>query len=73
MPKYKQLTLIQRYQIEAFYKAGFTQEEIAMEIKVHKSTISRELRRNRSKRGYRPEHAHKQAQLRKKEILCYDG
>ena len=58
MRKYTQLTQEQRYQIYAFLKAGFLQTEIASEIGVHKSTISREIKRNRGKRGYRPKQAH---------------
>jgi IS30 family transposase len=56
--RYTQLTQEQRYQIYAFKKAGFNQTEIAKEIGVHKSTVSRELRRNKGKRGYRPKQAH---------------
>ena len=59
MRHYTQLTEHQRYQIYALMKAGHTQTEIAALIGVHKSTISRELRRNRGLRGYRP----RQAQL----------
>ena len=61
MGKYTQLTREQRYQIYAFMKAGFSQKAIALEIGVHKSTISRELRRNRGKKGYRPKQAHLRA------------
>ena len=57
MRKYTQLTQGQRYQIYAFLKAGFLQTQIASEIGVHKSTISREIRRNRGKKGYRPKQA----------------
>ena len=54
--KYTQLTLKKRYQISALQKAGFNQKEIAEELSVHPSTISRELRRNRdSARGYNAE------------------
>lgn len=62
---YHQLTLEQRYQIYAFKKAGFNQSQIAAEIGVSKSTISRELRRNRGGRGYRPKQAHAWAQARR--------
>jgi transposase, IS30 family len=55
---YTQLTQEQRYQIYAFKKAGFTQSVIAQELKVHKSTVSRELKRNTGQRGYRPKQAH---------------
>ena len=54
--RYKQLTLEKRYQISALQKAGFNQKEVAIEICVHPSTISRELRRNRDLvRGYHPD------------------
>jgi len=49
--KYTQLGLVQRYQIQAFLKAGVNQKRIAEEIGVHPSTISRELNRNIAKRG----------------------
>ena len=65
MRQYTQLTLEQRYQIYAFKKAGFNQTKIAKEVGVHKSTISRELRRNRGFRGYRPKQAHSKAVDRK--------
>ena len=55
---YAQLTQEQRYQIYALLKAGHNQTEIASLINVHKSTISRELRRNRGLKGYRPKQAH---------------
>jgi IS30 family transposase len=51
---YQQLTQDQRYQIHAFLKAAFSQSAIARELGVDKSTISRELQRNRGQRGYRP-------------------
>jgi IS30 family transposase len=62
---YKQLTQEQRYQIYALMKVGFTQKQIAAEIQVHPSTVSRELQRNRGKRGYRPHQAHLLSQKRK--------
>ena len=54
MRTYTQLTQEQRYQISALLKMDHTQIEIAKVIGVHKSTVSRELRRNRGLRGYRP-------------------
>jgi IS30 family transposase len=51
---YIQLTRDQRYQIYALLKAGQKQTEIAAIVACHKSTISRELRRNRGCKGYRP-------------------
>lgn len=55
---YQQLTREQRYQIHALMKAGHNQVQIAAVVDCHKSTISRELRRNRGHKGYRPHQAH---------------
>lgn len=63
--KYKHLTQELRYQIYAFSKANWTQKEIADDLGVHKSTISREVRRNRGLRGYRPQQAQKTSDERK--------
>lgn len=54
---YKQLARKQRYQISILKKAGHNQTYIAKLLGVHKSTISRELRRNRGQKGYRHHHA----------------
>ena len=51
MKKYKQLTLQQRYQIQCLLQAGLAQIKIASLIGVHRSTLSRELKRNVPKRG----------------------
>lgn len=51
---YTQLTREQRYQIYALMKAEQNQSQIAIVVGCHKSTISRELRRNRGLKGYRP-------------------
>ena len=64
MKQYTQLTEHQRYQIYALMKAGFNQTETAEVVGVHKSTISRELKRNRGLRGYRPRQAQQLAQGR---------
>ena len=63
---YNQLTQEQRYQISALLKMGHNQTEIASVISVHKSTISRERRRNLGQRGYRPQQAHRKAMSRRK-------
>ncbi|HHE71957.1 MAG TPA: hypothetical protein ENL34_06740, partial [Chloroflexi bacterium] len=47
---YTQLTREQRYQIKALLSMGHTQADIARAAGVHRSTISRELRRNRGQR-----------------------
>ena len=44
---YHQLTREERYQIKMLLKTGQNQSEIAIAIGVNKSTISRELVRNR--------------------------
>jgi IS30 family transposase len=66
MRTYKQLTQEQRYQIYALMKMGHDQTEIAEAIGRHKSTVSRELRRNRGQRGYRPKQAHRLTLSRRK-------
>lgn len=66
MRNYIQLTQEQRYQIFAYKKAGYNQSEIAHQIGVDKSTVSRELKRNRGFRGYQPKQAHQFSLQRKK-------
>ena len=62
---YKQLTMAQRYQIEALLKEGLSQQVIAENIGVHRSTIWRELKRNRLKdRDYNASSAAISARLR---------
>jgi IS30 family transposase len=61
---YRQLTRGQRYQISILMKAGHSQTCIATLVDCHKSTISRELRRNRGPRGYYPAQANKLARQR---------
>jgi len=47
----KQITLAQRYEIATLYKIGKTQHYISDLLDLHKSSISRELRRNCDKRS----------------------
>jgi IS30 family transposase len=54
---YSQLTRVQRYQIHALKKAKHNQSQIASIVGCHKSTISREMRRNCGQKGYRPHQA----------------
>jgi IS30 family transposase len=65
MRPYTQLTQEQRYQIYALMKAELNQSEIAAIVGVDKSTISREVRRNRGLKGYRPTQAHQLAVSRR--------
>lgn len=53
MKKYHHLTYEQRCQIYALKKRHLSQTEIARELGVHASTISREFQRNTGKNGYR--------------------
>jgi len=64
MRGYTQLTREQRYQIHALLQTGQLQTQIATVLGVHKATISREIRRNRGHRGYRPRQAHRLAHAR---------
>ena len=58
MRTYNQLTQDQRYHIAALNKTGATQANIGFAVGIHKSTVSRELRRNLGLRGYSPKQAH---------------
>jgi len=69
MSNYKQLNQAQRYQIEILKKAGKSQKEMAELLSVSESTISRELKRNRGKKGYRPKQAQIKADNRKKQAV----
>lgn len=66
MKHYKQLTREQRYQISGLKKAGLKQSQIADELVVHKSTISREFRRNKGRRGWHPKQAQELRDERRK-------
>lgn len=57
---------MQRYQISALQSLGHSYTEIAHVIQVHKSTVSREIARNTSSRGYRPFPAHQNALHRRR-------
>jgi len=69
MRTYHQLTQAQRYQIYALRKTKHTLAEIADVIGVHKSSVSRELKRNRGQRGYRPQQAHELATARRQKVV----
>lgn len=65
MRGYTQLTQEERYQIYILRKAGHAQLQIAETLGRDPGTISRELRRNRGLRGYRPQQAHSLALKRR--------
>ena len=68
---YKQLTEQERYQIYIMKQADFSQQEIAELLGRSASTISRELRRNKGLRGYRPKQAQRMSDERRK--TAYKG
>lgn len=43
---YKHLTLKERYHIEAYKRAGYSNTKIAEDLNIHPSTVGRELKRN---------------------------
>jgi IS30 family transposase len=55
---YEQLTEGKRYQISILLAEGFSQSRVAEKVGVHRSTISRELKRNSQGDDYVPELAH---------------
>ena len=67
MSGYTHLTQEERYQIWALKAAGYLQKEMAEILDRDPSTISRELRRNRGGRGYRPRQAHQKAMARRRD------
>ena len=69
MTNYKQLTSRLRYQIYGLKQAGLNQTEIAEKIGVNKSTISREFRRNKGRRGWRPKQAQSLHAVRRQKCL----
>ncbi|TYC09225.1 IS30 family transposase [Bizionia gelidisalsuginis] len=69
MKHYKQLASSQRYQISTLLETGITITQISKIIGVHKSTVSRELKRNTPGRGrtagsYIAEHAQQKTEQR---------
>lgn len=54
MPRhYRHLTRDQRCQIYALKATGMSQRGIALQLQISHTTISRELKRNQGKKGYR--------------------
>lgn len=65
MRQYRQLTEEDRIEIYAMKQAGNSQRQMAQYLRVHPSTICRELNRNTGGRGYRPKQAHRLASERR--------
>ena len=61
MKKYKQLTREECYQLYSLLKMGISVADISKVFKRHKSTIYREIQRNKGKKGYHPKQAHTKA------------
>lgn len=61
MRDYEHLSQEQRYRFHTLKKTGQGQTTIAKAVAVHKSTISREFKRNQGERGYRLKQAHGKA------------
>ena len=70
MGTYSQLITNQRYHIFSLLKAGFCQTEIAEAIAVHRSTISREFKRNRGGRAYQPKQAQRFTRKRQNKAIA---
>ena len=68
MKEYSQLTLPQRYEISALHKAGQGPSQIAAIVGVYRTTISRELKRNKSPNGYFAQAADRRAQQRRTQV-----
>jgi IS30 family transposase len=71
MKKDRHLTYEDRCQIHALKKRGFSQSDIAWDIAVHRSTISRELRRNSGETGYYYHWAQSKADERQRRRRCH--
>ena len=63
-PKYRRRTLEKRITIQALWKEGFSMRHMAERVGCSPSTVSRELGRNVSQKGYRPKKADAKARFR---------
>ena len=61
---YTHLTREERYQIHALRRRGLSCADIARDLQRHRSSISRELKRNAAPQGYKPAQAHDKARAR---------
>ncbi len=69
MGEYTQLTTEQRYEISAYIKAGMNKKYIYTTLKIHRSTLYRELKRNSTKTGkYNPQYAQESCNIRKERL-----
>ena len=66
MSKYTHLTQCERYHFSALLKSGKSIRAISKQLGRDKSTLYREVNRNKGLRGYRPHQAHEKASYRLK-------
>ena len=64
--KYRRVTPEMRLLLKAYLDEGFNQSQIAVKLAVDRSTISRELTRNRGGRGYRPKQSQQKCEGRQR-------
>ena len=64
---YTHLAQEERFLISKLFQAGWSRRKIAGELGCHHTTISREVKRNKAKRGYRHKQAEEFAKRRRKE------
>lgn len=62
--KYRRITYEQRLAIKAWLDTGVSKAGIAAKLGFHRSSVGREVRRNRGERGYRPGQAEQLSQKR---------
>jgi transposase, IS30 family len=65
---YQHLTYEKRCQICALKQRGDSLAQIARQLQIHKSTVSRELRRNSDQKGYCCKQAEERAQERRRQV-----
>ena len=58
MSTYRRVTLEDLIRLKSYLDAGLNQSEIAVKLGFNKSTIYREISRNKGGRGYRPKQAY---------------
>ena len=66
MSKYTHLTQYERYHFSALLRSGKSISSISKQLGRDKSTLYREVHRNKGLRSYRPHHAHARALYRLK-------
>jgi transposase, IS30 family len=68
---YQHFTQEERYQIYAWHQTGLSMRAVGRCVDRSAATISRELKRNCSQRGYRPQKAKELASERASRTRCH--